>query len=428
MARDIDSRLERAFEDITPDVLGRVLLTLDQRELSAHTADPQAPVTHAFTDPKRRPRTRAWRRWAIGVAAMLMLIFGGQLAYGNLLVASTINFDVNPSIQMTVNRKEKIISAQALNPDAEVILDNMNLKNVDLDIAVNALIGSMLKNGYLTDIANSILISVESQDSAKAAQLQERLSLSVSDLLSAYAIDGAVISQSYAGKDEPIEALAREYGISYSKAELAYKLAATDPTLLFADLASLPVNDINLLMTEQAHIDGVTRGGHASSAAYIGMDAATGIALAHAGLTADQASLTQSKLDYDDGRMIYEIEFHAGSAEYEYDIDALTGDIVDFDSDALENSDRDDDAKHQTQAEESPSGPADRYIGADAAKAIALAHAKLSDADVRFEKVKLDDDDDGAVYQLKFESDSMEYKYEIDAQTGAILEAEADDD
>ncbi len=62
--------------------------------------------------------------------------------------------------------------------------------------------------------------------------------------------------------------------------------------------------------------------------AYIGEDAAEAAALADAGVTADQAGHISRKLDYDDGRAEYEIEFYADGVEYEYDIDALTGAIL----------------------------------------------------------------------------------------------------
>lgn len=62
--------------------------------------------------------------------------------------------------------------------------------------------------------------------------------------------------------------------------------------------------------------------------AYIGEDAAVAAALADAGVTAEQAGHISRKLDYDDGRAEYEIEFYADGVEYEYDIDAFTGAIL----------------------------------------------------------------------------------------------------
>ena len=58
------------------------------------------------------------------------------------------------------------------------------------------------------------------------------------------------------------------------------------------------------------------------------------IALAHAGVKAADATITKSKLDYDDGRQVYEIEWYANGAKYDYEIDAATGKIVSYDYDA----------------------------------------------------------------------------------------------
>ena len=68
---------------------------------------------------------------------------------------------------------------------------------------------------------------------------------------------------------------------------------------------------------------------------YIGEDKALEIALGDAGLSKDQVSNAYAHLDYDDdrGKYEYEVSFHQGTTEYDYDVDALTGDITDKDID-----------------------------------------------------------------------------------------------
>ena len=67
--------------------------------------------------------------------------------------------------------------------------------------------------------------------------------------------------------------------------------------------------------------------------AYIGMERAKSAALDHAGLTAAQVTFTHVGMDWDDGQMVYEIEFRQGRTEYEYKIDAATGRILDHEMD-----------------------------------------------------------------------------------------------
>lgn len=75
------------------------------------------------------------------------------------------------------------------------------------------------------------------------------------------------------------------------------------------------------------------------SSNYIGVDKAKTIALNHAGVKASAATFTKAKLDKDDGHYDYEIEFYAGGVEYEYEIDATTGKIRDYDSERMEDDD-----------------------------------------------------------------------------------------
>ena len=65
---------------------------------------------------------------------------------------------------------------------------------------------------------------------------------------------------------------------------------------------------------------------------YIGLEQAKSIALDHAGVGTD-VFFTKEKQDFEDGIVVYEIEFYAGQVEYEYEIDAVTGAIWDFDAD-----------------------------------------------------------------------------------------------
>ncbi len=64
---------------------------------------------------------------------------------------------------------------------------------------------------------------------------------------------------------------------------------------------------------------------------YIGVDKAKEIALNNAGLSENNVVFTKSKLDRDNGLVVYDIEFIQNNMEYEYEIDALTGDILSYD-------------------------------------------------------------------------------------------------
>ena len=78
-------------------------------------------------------------------------------------------------------------------------------------------------------------------------------------------------------------------------------------------------------------------GAFASAATVITANQAKAIALKHAGLTEAQVTRMRVKLDRDDGRQEYEVDFYKGSVEYEYEIDAATGKIRSFDKEVEYN-------------------------------------------------------------------------------------------
>ena len=150
---------------------------------------------------------------------------------------------------------------------------------------------------------------------------------------------------------------------------------------------------------------------------YITADRAKEIALEHADISASNAVFVKAGLDWDDGRVTYEVEFYANNTEYDYEIDPASGKVLSYD--------REWDDFSLTQP--SNSGETTAAITADKAKEIALSDAGLTSGQVTFVYAELDRDDGRLVYDVEFyTADYKEYDYEIDAGTGAILSKDFD--
>lgn len=76
-------------------------------------------------------------------------------------------------------------------------------------------------------------------------------------------------------------------------------------------------------------------GGSSQDTNYISADKAQSIALQHAGVSASDATFRKAHLDRDDGIYVYELEFVSGDLEYDYEIHATTGAILDWDRDSI---------------------------------------------------------------------------------------------
>lgn len=278
---EINNKIKEAFSHAAPDILDSVLSDCSQKK---------GTVIYMTENGKSKRRMRL----IIGIAACLLLLLGGFAGYRvydlNYAVDSTVSLDVNPSIEIKVNQKERILDVTALNEDGKKVIGDMDFKGSSIDVTVNALIGSMLKNGYLNELANSVLISVDNKNTAKGSQLQARLTDEVGAMLQTESFTGSVLSQTISNS-QSLSAATEKYGITEGKAQLINEILKKDSRHTFEDLAKLTINELNLLMNSGAYTpDNISSVGSASDKAYIGQEKAKAAAIAHAGLSDSDVS------------------------------------------------------------------------------------------------------------------------------------------
>lgn len=501
----LEKRIADAVQHAAPDVLDRILSSYDE----------QKGNVISMSEIVNTNNKRSKRRWTslVAVAAALALcvsVFGYNFWKSGSAVDSVVLLDVNPSISLTLNTREEVLSANALNEEAQVVLGDMDLKGTDLNVAVNAIIGSMFQNGYLSDLQNSILVSVENADEQRSAQLQAEISNVINSSFGSSGVGASVLSQTVTETDE-LTQLAQTYGISVGKAALIQEVVAQDSTLTVESLAPLSINEIALISSSRnLTTNTVAQTGSASDKAYIGENAALSAAAAHAGISVSDVTWSEVEFDCDDGIMLYEVEFRTSSAKYECDINATTGEVVKFEQEGgfqtgtantntntgtttntattsyigeeaakaaaladagckaedtvylaawLEyddgrpehyevefmvgntryeyeialtsatviKSDRESYGNSGNSGTTGNTSGSTNYIGEDAALSAALTHAGVSSADISGQKVEFDFDDGYAIYEIEFRSGRYEYEYEIDAVSGQVIKSEMDD-
>ena len=400
----MEQRLAAALEKTAPDDVNGVLSRCEARKGTV------IPMTTKKT---------ANRKWTTLVAACLavMLLCGGGVFYQQAhAVASVVSLDVNPSIELKVSRNEKVLACTPLNEDAKAILADMSngadLKGAKLDVAVNAIVGSLVRNGYLDSISSAIMISVEDKDTARAEKLQRELTSAVDGVLQTSEAKAAVLTQTLT-QDATREQQARENNISTGKAALVNRVLTINPSLKFDALAKLSVEELKDLAEAGA------------PAMPIGRDAARTAAEEYAGTTALDSVAAEVDPELDESLAHYEVELQTAWGEFEYLVDAYTGKVLSGQKDLLAAVSASNETTKPSGQKPAPSGTV-QDIGYAKAKSIALNHAGLSENQAYDMDIELDDEDGKLVYEVEFKSGNMEYDYEIDAASGAILKHEAE--
>ena len=463
--REIEERLRTAIEKTAPNDFSGVLSRISDEKGS--------PIM------TKKKNHRKFISGAIAACFALAILGGGGTYYSKAYaVSSIVSLDVNPSIELRVNSREKILACNPLNDEAVAMLADMDggkdLKGVDLGVAVNALIGALVRNGYLDSVSSSILISVEDKNEERAAKLRREVTETVDSVLAANSSGASVLSQTL-NKDTNLDSIAKNNNISTGKAALVSQVSALSVDelndLLEVGAPGMPIGknaaaDIALadsgLNSAGAHIEvdsdiddipahydveveyaGVeyeykidaytgaiiekktdTHTGHETvvvpatpeKTTDIGLEAAKATALKHAGVSVQNAVFTKSEIDHDDGVIEYEFEFIVGNIEYECKVNA-SGKVIKFETETIDHDDEHNETHHDTIVTSD--------IGEEAAKPAAFRHAGVDAAKVYELEVERDIDDGRLEYEIEFIVGNIEYECKVNA-SGAVIKFETE--
>ncbi len=156
---------------------------------------------------------------------------------------------------------------------------------------------------------------------------------------------------------------------------------------------------------------------------YLGASRAEDIALQVLGLTRDQVRFDRTELDFERGKRVYEVELWSDGTEYDFVIDAVTGEIL---RQKQETERRPATPEPEASAPKPEPQPEPTELTQEQAIEIALAHAGLTAEQVARVKIEKDRDDGTWIYEIEFRNGRTEYDYEIRISDGKIIDYDKD--
>ena len=295
---------------------------------------------------KRRPSLR----YLVGIAAALAVVVCAAAAIGisnRGLTAkpisskgdinATICLDVNPSVEIAVDKSETVVDVTADNKDGESIINGQDFKGDSLSDTVETLVNRMVDEDYISNLKNSVLVSVASENGEFGKQLEKKMSDSIFELLGSKNIEGAVLSQTITQADDELVSFAKMYNISIGRALMIMDIMEAEPHYTFESLASLSVNDLCLtrqtveMMNNRISINGK------SKSHYITVEKAVEAAL-EGESRQDVSDVNVMLEDWQGGEapVRYHVTYTAADGELKsYYINPVSGEIISRDGGAI---------------------------------------------------------------------------------------------
>ena len=431
--KDIEQGLRRAFAQSTPDLTDAILSECGERRGEIVTMKRNTSEwSENGTATARRARPGKFARIVAAAAALLLVVSGAFV--GTIAVRNAQADKAAASGSITVEEAKEIVLNDAGLRAEETVFETVKQKdvngaasfelhfsanNVEYDYAVNA------KNGTILSKASSRVI-------------EENVPVTTATPVQPTAVPATVASVAELTMDEAKAIALKHAGVTADKAvftEQQREFENGKPVYEFDFYADgveydyeidAVTGEVRKAEREIKTVQSTPQPG----ANELTMDEAKAIAVKHAGVTADKAVFTEQKREYEDGRLVYEFDFHADGVEYDYEIDAVTGEVrkAEWEKKTAGGTAQTPKPNQNTKPTAKPTDKTSSYIGASKAKSIALNHAGVSSGAARGLSCELDRENGRTVYEVDFKANGYEYDYEIDAVSGKILKHERDRD
>ena len=223
--KNIEQHLASALNAATPDVWSKLDLTVpqDKPEKGQEKQRPKASVL--------------WMRRHMGGAAAaacicLLAVGGKAYHYECVQVVSQVGIDVNPSVKLSLNRRDRVVQAEGLNEDGAALLEMEQMKGWPVEAAVNQVVDALAARGYFDEAEqeHAVLVSVAGSTAKRAEAVKSTVSSQVETALAEKQVKAVVYDQTVEVTPE-LEELADTYAVSLGKAEFIGQLVSQNPSL-----------------------------------------------------------------------------------------------------------------------------------------------------------------------------------------------------
>ena len=186
-----------------------------------------------------RPRRRALRlRIAIAACLVLLALGIGLGGAAVMLPSAYVDIDVNPSIELGVNRFDRVVSARPLNEDAEDVLMDVDVTWSTYEEALDRIGEELASAGYLTSDA-TVSVTVSCDDAEQYQKIESTSMHCLED-------DAVEVSCSHASSHEHHEA--HESGMGVGKWRVWQELLDSGVDLAAEDAAQMSMRELTDLL------------------------------------------------------------------------------------------------------------------------------------------------------------------------------------
>lgn len=405
--KEINRRLQRAIKEAPINLLDEI-----------KNQSIQKMKNHSHITRQVEKQKKSFKPLYALATLSLVLIFVFSSFYQSMAIASQVYLDINPGIEISLNKSDKVLNIEATKLE-ESIIKALDYKGKDLYQLMEDLLNELKDHGYMDKDKNAVLLSVKNASIDKKREQMTLLNDLIHEYFTSNNISLLLLRQEIS---EDNEVAGEKSDVSVGKKTFIKNLVKLDYKLDVDDLMDLSLEDlINLSEDISLDLKSIIESDEEVYDYYkrpfmISVDEAKKIALK---LTKGGV-VVEIELDKDDDKIIYEIEILNGNIEFEISIDAYSGEVLEFEKDYKDDKDKGEDDKSKGERDRNNKGD---ILDKKAISEITLDYTRGG----VIIKIELEEDDDEYIYEVEVLTETGEYSLEINAYSGKIEKIDYDE-
>ena len=186
---------------------------------------------------------------ALTITTMIVLHNNNKKEEFDDKIVSTITIDVNPSLEINLNKDNIVISVKSLNKDSDELIKDKDFSGEKLEEGIDNIVKLLKDNNYLKDDNNTIVVSVKSDNET----LKETVNKTIVDKTKEKEIKTEIVLYDYE-ELESVKSIAEEYNITPAKAKYINEQIKDNNEIKFEELVTSPINEIEKKVEEKKEL------------------------------------------------------------------------------------------------------------------------------------------------------------------------------